>query len=56
MAQMYKVFQVFSGAISRFPLYLLWRPEASGPPQKDAVTIGARASSIYQIYFLNFAP
>ena len=27
---------------SRHSLYLLWRPEASGPPQQDAATVGAR--------------
>ena len=33
---------IFFGAISSYPLYLLWRPEASGLPQQDTAAIWAR--------------
>jgi hypothetical protein len=33
---------IFPHDSTYYPLYLLWRPEASVPPQKDIAAIGAK--------------
>jgi hypothetical protein len=40
-------FSALSHYSTRHSLYLLWRPEASGPPQQDAATVWAKFERLY---------